>query len=311
MRTSADAPLGKPSKAKVSIGADEDLNAWDFIRVGLALTVVAIAVLAACGRYDADFILLPLFVLRSPRSRSGEGSLSSPSPPCSFRECGVPGCVAAQRVARRLSAPGMTGSTAWVRDKRRPSRAPRIDGCRGRQRNKTPRLTGLYGAPADLTAAGVANPVGTPALPSRTSLLCPTKSRRSNCKAGLHRRRSRSGVSSTTGRNSRSTMIQRPGTSTLRTVSRRMTMPSSGRPAPIAISIRIDRSGVLGKQVQDVLPSRPRRFRPGASATVGPEAIPSEPTCMDHLRSPMTERSSCPRWTAFESPGRARTAGAI
>jgi hypothetical protein len=63
IRKSADATLGKPSKAKVSIGPDEDLNAWDFIRVGLALTVVAIAVLAACGRYDADFIPSALFVL--------------------------------------------------------------------------------------------------------------------------------------------------------------------------------------------------------------------------------------------------------
>ena len=63
MGKSADAPPGMPSKAKVSTRADEDLSAWDFIRVGLALTVVAVAVLAACGRYDADFIPSALFVL--------------------------------------------------------------------------------------------------------------------------------------------------------------------------------------------------------------------------------------------------------
>jgi hypothetical protein len=46
------------SKAGRSAGADEELNAWSFARMGLGLNlvVVAILVMAGLGHYNADFI---------------------------------------------------------------------------------------------------------------------------------------------------------------------------------------------------------------------------------------------------------------
>ncbi len=65
MGKAADAPPDKVSKASGSTNEDENLSAWDFVRVGLALTLIfaaVVMVVAGLGRITSDTIPVALFV---------------------------------------------------------------------------------------------------------------------------------------------------------------------------------------------------------------------------------------------------------
>jgi hypothetical protein len=82
MGKTADAPPEKASKARGSTGTAEDLSAWNFVRVGLALTLIFAAMVmlvAGLGRITPDTIPRRPLCIRNAadtdlrRARSGRG----------------------------------------------------------------------------------------------------------------------------------------------------------------------------------------------------------------------------------------------